>query len=51
MSMRVRMHVPECLRMQSRRKADDDVVGIDFAGNSPQTAAREQCHGGVSAAP
>ena len=35
----VRMHVPECLRMQSRRKADDDVVGINFIGNGASVAA------------
>lgn len=40
---KLRMHVPECLRMQSRRKADDDVVGIDFAGTSPDRAATTQC--------
>ena len=35
----MRMHVPECLRMQSRRKADDDVVGINFIGNGASVAA------------
>ena len=28
----VRMHNAECNRMSSRRRADGDVVGIDFAG-------------------
>ena len=28
----IRMHHPACIRMSSRRKADGDVVGIDFAG-------------------
>ena len=28
----VRMHNAGCMRMQSRRKADGDTVGIDYAG-------------------
>ena len=40
----VRMHVPECLRMQSTRKADNEKVGIDFAGNSPDKAAEGSCN-------
>ena len=36
----VRLHIPECLRMQSRRKADGDVVGIHFAGNGADTASK-----------
>ena len=40
-------NVPECLRMQSRREADGDVVSIDFAGNGPDVAANDRC----SAAP
>ena len=47
----LRMNVPECLRMQSRRKADGDVVGIDFAGNAPQVAAAATCGTAVVAAP
>ena len=39
----LRMHVPECLRMQSTRKADGEKVGIDFAGNSPAKAAQSSC--------
>jgi len=37
----VRMHNPGCLRMKSVRKADGDVVGIDYAA----TAALEQNNG------
>ena len=29
----VRMHNAPCVRMSSRRKADGDVVGIDFGGS------------------
>ena len=47
----LRMNVPECLRMQSRRKADGDVVGIDFAGNAPQVVAAATCGTAVVAAP
>lgn len=36
----VRMHNAPCMRMQSRRKADGDVVGIDFAG----TGVTETCN-------
>jgi hypothetical protein len=35
----VRMHNPSCMRMQSKRKADGDVVGVDFVG----TAGSQKC--------
>ena len=35
----VKMHNPQCIRMSSRRKADGDRVGIDFAG----TGADQTC--------
>jgi hypothetical protein len=35
----VKMHNPQCIRMSSRRKADGDRVGIDFAG----TGADDTC--------
>ena len=36
----VRMHNPSCLRMRSVRKADGDVVGVDYAG----TGGNAACH-------
>ena len=34
----VRMHNPGCLRMRSVRKADGDVVGVDFGGTADANA-------------
>ena len=30
----VAMHNPDCLRMRSKRKADGELVGVDFAGTA-----------------
>ena len=38
----VRMHNPGCLRMRSVRKADGDVVGVDFGGTADSSNPNAQ---------